>query len=166
MTTEAKIEDNSVVALAFVLTDVDGGDELDRSTEDQPLLYMHGHDNLMPGLEAVLAGRKVGDRFEVDLAPEDAFGPRIPDAERTIPRDAFPNDVELEAGMELAMEDDGDVIPFWIKEVADDQIVIDLNHPFSGRTVRFAGEISRIREATADELEHGHPHGIEGTEGH
>lgn len=166
MTTEAKIESNRVVALTFVLTDVDGGEELDRATESEPLLYLHGHDNLMPGLEEALAGRGVGDRFEVELAPDDAFGPRVADAERNVPRDAFPDDVELEAGMELAMEDDGDLIPFWIKEVHGDRILIDLNHPFSGRTVRFAGEIARIREATKDELEHGHPHGPEGDEAH
>lgn len=164
--TATKIEDNRVVALTFVLTDVDGGEELERATESEPLLYLHGHDNLMPGLEAALAGRGVGDRFEVELAPDDAFGPRIPDAERIVPRDAFPGDVELEAGMELAMESDGELIPFWIKEVMDDHVRIDLNHPFSGRTVRFSGEITRIREATREELDHGHPHGLEGTEGH
>ncbi len=166
MTTETKIEDNRVVALTFILTDVNGGEELDRATASAPLLYLHGHDNLMPGLESALAGRVVGDRFEVELEPNDAFGPRLPDAERTVPRDAFPEDVELEAGMELAMEDDGDLIPFWIKEVRGDRVLIDLNHPFSGRTVRFAGEVTRIREATQDELDHGHPHGPEGTEGH
>ena len=166
MTTETKIQDNRVVALTFVLTDVNGGEELDRATESEPLLYLHGHDNLMPGLEAALAGRGVGDAFQVDLAPDDAFGPRVPDAERTVPRDAFPDDVELEPGLELAMEDDGEVIPFWIKEVTGDRILIDLNHPFSGRTVRFAGNVARIREATEAELEHGHPHGPEGTEAH
>lgn len=165
-TTETKIEDGRVVALTFVLSDADGGEELDRATESEPLLYLHGHGNVIPGLELALAGRGVGDRFEVELAPDDAFGPRLADAERVIPRDAFPDDVELEAGMELAMEDDGDVIPFWIKEVREERVLIDLNHPFAGRTVRFAGEVLSIRDATADELAHGHPHGLEGDAEH
>lgn len=166
MTEEAvKIEDNRVVALAYTLTD-SAGEVLDRATEGEPVLYLHGHGNLVPGLEHALTGRAVGERFEVELPPEEAWGPRLEEAERMVPRDAFPDDVPLEAGLELAMEDDGDVIPFWVKEVHGDRVLIDLNHPFAGRTVRFAGNVVTIREATADELEHGHPHGLDGHGGH
>ncbi len=160
-TDEAKIEDNRVVGLSYTLTDADGA-ELDRAGADDPLLYLHGHENIVPGLEEALTGRAIGERFEVELAPEDAFGPRMKDAERTLPRDAFPEDMELTPGLELALEDDGALIPFWIKRADDDRVEIDLNHPFAGRTVRFAGEVLTIREATADELEHGHPHGADG----
>lgn len=167
MTEDAiKVEDNRVVALAYTLTDSEGA-QLDEASAGEPLLYLHGHGNLMPGLEQALEGRGEGDRFEVELAPDDAFGPRAADAERTLPRDAFPDEVELEAGLELALEDDaGEVIPFWVKSVHDDRVVIDLNHPFAGRTVRFTGEVLKIRDASADELEHGHPHGMEGDEAH
>ncbi|HEY8432263.1 MAG TPA: peptidylprolyl isomerase [Sandaracinaceae bacterium] len=156
-----KIEDNRVVGLSYTLTDADGA-ELDRASSDDPLLYLHGHDNIVPGLEAALAGREVGDRFEVELAPEDAFGERLVDAERVVPRDAFPEELELSPGLELALEEDGELIPFWIKRADADRVVIDLNHPFAGRTVRFTGEVLTVREATADELEHGHPHGPDG----
>lgn len=159
------IEDDRVVGLSYTLTDADGA-ELDRATRDDPLLYLHGHDNIVPGLEAALAGRAVGDRFDVELAPEDAFGPRLADAERVVPRDAFPEELELSPGLELALEEDGEIIPFWIKHADDDRVVIDLNHPFAGRTVRFTGEVLTIREATADELEHGHPHGADGRAEH
>ena len=163
---EIKVEDNRVVALAYTLEDSEGA-QLDEASAGEPLLYLHGHGNLMPGLEQALNGRGVGERFEVELAPDEAFGPRVEDAERTLPRDAFPDEVPLEAGLELALEDDaGEVIPFWVKEVTDDRVLIDLNHPFAGRTVRFAGEVVKIRDASADELEHGHPHGLEGDETH
>lgn len=165
MSSEEKIEDNRVVGLSYTLTDADGS-ELDRAGSDEPLLYLHGHDNIVPGLEEALAGRAVGDRFEVELPPEEAFGHRAPDAERVLPRDAFPDDVELTPGLELALEDDGEIVPFWIKRADDDRVVIDLNHPFAGRTLRFAGEVLTIREATPDELEHGHPHGPDGHEHH
>lgn len=161
-----KVEDNRVVALAYTLTDSDGK-ELDQASASEPLLYLHGHGNLMPGLEQALAGRGVGDRFDVELPPEEAFGQRVPDAERALPRDAFPDEVPLEPGLELALEDDdGEVVPFWVKQVFDDRVLIDLNHPFAGRTVRFAGEVVRIRDASAEELEHGHPHGAHGDEAH
>ncbi len=160
-----KIEDNRVVALSYTLTDADGA-VLDRANETDPLLYLHGHENIVPGLEEALAGREVGDRFEVQLAPEEAFGHRVADAERIVPRDAFPEELELTPGLELALEEDGDLIPFWIKRADGDRVTIDLNHPFAGRTVRFAGEVLTVREATADELEHGHPHGPDGHEEH
>jgi FKBP-type peptidyl-prolyl cis-trans isomerase SlyD len=165
VTEAVKIEDDRVVALTFTLTDTTG-EELDRATEDGPLLYLHGHGNVMEGLEKALAGRGTGDPFEIELAPEEAFGLRMDDAERTIPRDAFPDDLSLEAGMELMMEDDDDVISFWIKAVHADRILIDLNHPFAGRTVRFTGNVLNVRVATAEELDHGHPHGLQGHDHH
>lgn len=165
MTEPFKIEENRVVALTFTLTDT-AGEVLDRATEDEPMLYLHGHGNVMDGLEKVLAGRGAGDAFEVELAPEEAFGLRMDDAERMVPRDAFPDDVPLQPGLELMMEDDDDVIPFWVKAVLEDRVLIDLNHPFAGRTVRFRGHVLNVREATAHELDHGHPHGLDGHEHH
>jgi FKBP-type peptidyl-prolyl cis-trans isomerase SlyD len=161
-----KIEDNRVVALRYTLSDTRGGEVLDEATESEPLLYLHGHGNLVPGLEQALAGREVGHTFEVELPPDEAFGPASKNSERVVPRDAFPEDLELEPGLELALEDDDELFPIWIKLVDDERVVIDLDHPFAGKTVRFTGEVLRIREATADELEHGHPHGLTGEEGH
>lgn len=160
-----KVEENRVVTLAYTLSEV-GGEVLDRATESDPVVYLHGHGSLVPALEEALAGREVGEKFELELPPEDAFGPRLEEAERVIPRDAFPPDLELEPGLELALEDDGEAVPFWIKKVEGDRIVIDLNHPFAGRTVRFEAEVLKIREATEDELSHGHAHGPDGHHHH
>jgi FKBP-type peptidyl-prolyl cis-trans isomerase SlyD len=160
-----KIEDNRVVALAYKLSDSEGK-ELDQATSEEPVIYLHGHGNIVPGLEEALAGRGVGEKFDVELPPDEAFGPRLDDAERVLPRDAFPEELELEPGLELALDDDGEVVPFWIKEVVDNRVTIDLNHPFAGLTLRFAGEVLKIREATESELEHGHPHGDDGSHAH
>lgn len=156
-----KIETDRVVALTFTLTD-GTGEVLERATDAEPMLYLHGHGNVMDGLEQALEGRAAGDAFEVELSPEEAWGHRMDEAERMVPRDAFPEDVELEPGLELMMEDDGDVVPFWVKAVLEDRVLIDLNHPFAGRTVRFSGSVLRVRAATSVELEHGHPHGLDG----
>src|SRR5687768_7227079 len=120
-----KVEENRVVAVAYTLSEV-GGEVLDRATEGDPVVYLHGHGNLVPALETALAGREVGEKFELELPPEEAFGDRLAESERVVPRDAFPPDVELEPGIELALEDDGDMVPFWIKAVHDDKVVIDL----------------------------------------
>jgi FKBP-type peptidyl-prolyl cis-trans isomerase SlyD len=157
----SKIVEHSVVALVYTLTDVEGK-VLDRAEEAQPILYLHGYGNLVPGLEQALEGRAAGDTFDVELPPEEAWGLRLDGAEQVVPRDAFPDDVPLEAGLELAMEDDGDVVPIWIKSVEGERVVIDLNHPFAGLAVRFSGRILSVRAATEVELEHGHPHGLDG----
>src|SRR5262249_6014193 len=96
-----KVEENRVVAVAYTLSEV-GGEVLDTATPEDPVVYLHGHANLVPALENALAGREPGEKFEIELSPEDAFGDREPDSERVVPRDAFPPDVELELGMELA----------------------------------------------------------------
>jgi FKBP-type peptidyl-prolyl cis-trans isomerase SlyD len=160
-----KVEDNRVVTLAYTLSEA-GGEVLDQATEKDPVVYLHGQGSLVPALEDALKGREAGEKFELDLAPEDAFGPRLEDSLRVIPRDAFPAEVDLEPGLELALEDDGEPVPFWISKVEGDRVTIDLNHPFAGKKVHFEGEVLKIREATEDEMAHGHAHGPDGHHHH
>jgi FKBP-type peptidyl-prolyl cis-trans isomerase SlyD len=155
------VVDGKVVSLEYVLRD-DEGEVLDQSEPGDPLLYLHGAENIVPGLERALTGRRVGDALDVVVEPESAYGPREGGLVE-VSRDAFPADAELEVGQEIAAElDDGTEIPYWIIEVHDDRIVVDPNHPLAGVTLHFAVKVVDIRDASKDELDHGHPHGPDG----
>lgn len=154
-----EIEDDVVVTLHYTLRDP-SGTVLDKSDADDPLLYLHGHENIVPGLEDSLAGRTVGEKLDVVVPPEQGYGPKSGNTER-VPKDQMPPDIEV--GMELLAEDeDGDVSPFWITAIEGDEVVVTEDHPLSGVTLHFAVEVVAIRAATREELEHGHPHGPDG----
>jgi FKBP-type peptidyl-prolyl cis-trans isomerase SlyD len=157
-----RIADGKVVSIHYTLKDGEG-EILDSSEGHDPLLYLHGAGNIVPGLERGLLGRTVGEDLEVIVGPDEGYGDRDPAAIRQVPRDAFPDDVELEAGMQFMAEaPDGDVRPVWIAEVEGDVVTVDFNHPLAGTTLHFAVKVAEIRDATAEETEHGHPHGAGG----
>lgn len=157
------VEDGHVVSLAYTLR-LDDGEEIDAADADDPLVYLHGAQNIIPGLERELAGLKVGDVRNVTVAPVDAYGDMDPDAFELVAYDVFPADVELEEGMGLRMVDNstGRHMEATISELRDDGALLDLNHPLAGETLFFDVEIVGIRRATSDELAHGHAH----SEGH
>lgn len=159
------IADNLVVLLHYTLTAPDG-EVIDSSEGGPPLPYLHGAGNLVPGLEAALTGKAVGDKFEVDVPADEGYGQR--DGELfDIPRGQFPPDAQLEAGMDFVLEDDkGNYHPVWVNAVTDEAVTVDPNHPLAGVDLHFAVEVVRLREPTADELDHGHPHGPDGTHHH
>jgi FKBP-type peptidyl-prolyl cis-trans isomerase SlyD len=153
---------DKVVGLHYTLKN-DKGDVLDSSDGGEPLLYLHGHDNIVPGLERKLTGRALGDKLDVVVQPADGYGVRDPRGEQKVPRSAFPKDVKLEKGMQLAMRDpSGKVVPLWIARVEKNEVHVDLNHPLAGEVLHFAVEVVSIRAATKEELSHGHPHGPDG----
>lgn len=155
------IADNTVVTLHYQLT-LDDGSIADSSFEGDPLAYLHGHGNLVPGLERKLLGKKPGDKFEVNVPPAEGYGEYDPSADQTLPRSAFPPDVDIEEGMGFHTEDDqGNPIPLFVKEVkaATKEVVITKNHPLSGQRLNFRIEVLSVRSATKDELKHGHVHG-------
>lgn len=162
--TDTTIGDGKVVTLDFTLTD-DDGDELDTTAGDVPLAYLHGADNLVPGLERALLGKKVGDKLTVDLTPDEGYGDRDAPGPEPVPREAFPDDVELAEGAELVVEaENGDAVPAWVVDVSEDEVLIDFNHPLAGMNLHFDLEVVAIRDATEEELRHGHPHGPDGYE--
>ncbi|HET7754574.1 MAG TPA: peptidylprolyl isomerase [Anaeromyxobacteraceae bacterium] len=143
-----RIEAGCQVGLDYVMR-LDDGRILDASSPGAPLTYMHGEGQIFHGLERALEGLQVGDRREVVLRPEEAFGPRDPAGIDTVPRSAFPDDVELDRGQELMLQaPDGDMIPFSIVEVRDDDVIVDLNHPLAGKTLRFEVTVREVRRAT------------------
>lgn len=159
------ISAGKVVTLHYVLRD-DDGTELDNSAGGEPLRYLHGAGNIFPGLEQGLLGCSLGDRRKISVAPEDGFGEHDPDGVQRVPRDTFPAETRLAVGLEFEAEGpDGDPILGRVIELDDDEVTIDLNHPLAGVSLHFDVTVAEIRDATAEELEHGHPHG-EGGHGH
>lgn len=153
-----KITDGLVVSLNFTLT-VDG-ETLAKSEAGDPMEYLHGAEEILPGLEAALAGKQVGDKFSVTLAPEDAYGEYDDEDVEEIDRADIPNADELEIGMSVEVEDeDGYAYPAEVVDMTETLVTLDFNPPLAGKTLTYDVEVLGIREATAEELEHGHAHG-------
>ncbi len=151
------VADNCVVSLRYVLTA--NGKEVENGTID----YLHGHGNIIAGLEAGLEGAAVGDSREVEVPPELGYGERIEDAIQQVPRSVFPADMVMAPGMQFgAQTPDGQMIPVWVLHVDEDFIVVDANHPMSGVTLTFNVDILAIRAGTDEEIAHGHMHGADG----
>ncbi|HEX4935902.1 MAG TPA: peptidylprolyl isomerase [Gemmatimonadaceae bacterium] len=154
-----KIAKDTVATLEYRLT-LDDGEEVDASTPEDPLVYLHGYEEIVPGLERALEGKTAGERIQVTVKPEDAYGPYDPNGAEEVPRDQLPADLELEVGgIITATDDDGDEVEFMIKEVRDGSVVVDFNHPMAGKTLHFDVTIREVRAATEEEKEHGHAHG-------
>lgn len=159
MSNEAnQVAADKVVSIHYKLTS-DEGKVIDQSGE-QPLDYLHGHENIVPGLERQLHGKNEGDKLNAVIPPEEAYGKRVDDAQKELPREAFPDDAPLEPGAQFAAQGpDGNLIPLWVLKVDDEQVLVDLNHPLAGETLNFEVEIVGVRDATSEEKEHGHVHG-------
>lgn len=152
------ISDKHVVTINYTLKDND--DNLLDKSEDSSFCYLHGASNIIPGLESALAGKTTGDAVSVSIAPEEGYGLRDDAKMQDVPRDAFPTDTPVEPGMQFHAEGpDGQAVMVTIAAVADDTITVDGNHPLAGVTLNFDVTIADIREASAEELEHGHVHG-------
>jgi FKBP-type peptidyl-prolyl cis-trans isomerase SlyD len=163
---KATIADGKVVTLDYVLRD-DEGTELDSSASGEPLCYLHGAGNVLPGLEAGLVGHALGDHLEIVVDPEEGFGEHDPRGIQRVSRDTFPPDTPLRVGLEFEAEGpDGDAILGRVLEVSDDEVTIDLNHPLAGVTLCFDVTVAAVRDATSEELAHGHPHGADGHHAH
>ena len=132
---------------------------LDSSEEEGPLPYLHGHGNIIPGLENALIGMKIGESKQVVVEPAEGYGEREADAMMDVPREEFPDEVPVEVGVELEVTDeDGDIMLVTIAEVGDDMVTLDTNHPLAGYKLHFEVKVIDIREASEEELDHGHAH--------
>lgn len=160
------VADGTVVIIQYTLRDGDGN-VLDQSTPDDPLAYLHGADNIVPGLEKTLTGKAIGDQVKAEVAPEEGYGPHNPALTQVVPRSAFPAGADIQEGMQFVAEsDDGTPMPIWITGIADEVVTVDGNHPLAGKTLHFDVEVTGLRTPTADETAHGHPHGVDGTADH
>lgn len=153
-----QITADNVVLMQYVLTN-EAGDELDRSQPDSPLPYLHGHGNIIPGLEKELEGKQVGDSLKVVVSPEEGYGVVEPGLIQDVPREAFQGVDNIEVGMQFEADTDHGPHSVTVTKVEDKTVTVDGNHPLAGETLNFAVEIKDVRAATAEELEHGHVHG-------
>jgi len=159
-----KISENKVVVLHYAVSDSDDT-LIDSSYDHSPLSIIHGTGYLIPGLEDALTDHVTGDKFEVAVTAENAYGDRHDEFVQTVPKSMFESVEDLEVGSQLrATTDDGEQTVIVI-DVTDEEITVDGNHPLAGIDLKFDVEILEVRDATEDELQHGHVHG-EGGCGH
>jgi FKBP-type peptidyl-prolyl cis-trans isomerase SlyD len=152
------ITQNSVVTLHYTLKN-DAGEVLESTADGQPMSYLHGQGNLIPGLERELTGKSVGDSLSVKVLPADGYGERNPSLVQEVPRHLLDGVRDLRLGMRLRAETDQGPRSVLVTKIADEAVTLDANHPLAGQTLHFDIEIAEVREATRDELTHGHVHG-------
>lgn len=160
-----QVDKQKVVTIDYTLRD-DSGNVID-SSEGGSFAYLHGADNIIPGLENALTGRSAGDELAVSVPPQDGYGLRDDDRSQVVPRDMFPSDTNIEPGMQFhAQGPDGQSLLVTVTEVGDDSVTVDGNHPLAGIGLNFQVKVVEVRDATAEELDHGHVHGPGGHHQH
>ena len=153
------IAKDKAVSIHYTLT-LNGGEIIDSSEGKEPLVYLHGHGNIIPGLERELAGKGIGEKLNVVVNPTDGYGDHNPGLIQQVPREAFQGVDTLEVGMMFqAPGEGGQIQMIRITGIEGDTITVDGNHELAGKTLNFAVEISSIRDASTEELSHGHVHG-------
>jgi len=156
-----EIADRCVAYFHYTLTN-DAGDVLDSSEGREPLPYLHGAGNIVIGLEKALAGKKAGDKLDVAVSPEEGYGVRNEGLVQVVPRDAFRGVDKLEPGMQFQAESSVGPVSVVITKIDGDNVTVDGNHPLAGETLHFKVEITQVRDASVEEVLHGHVHGAGG----
>ena len=157
------IKNNSVVSFHYRLSE--GGNELENSYDSKPLLVLIGHRNLIPGLEAALLGKAQGDKFDVSIAPEDAYGERVEREPMRVPiKHLLGKPKKINVGQVVYINTREGERTAVVVKVGKFNVDVDTNHPFAGKTLDFSIEIVDIREASEHEVQHGHAHGAGGHE--
>ena len=153
-----QVADNMAVSIHYTLTN-DDGEVLDSSIGDEALVYLHGVGNIIPGLEKALHGKVAGDKFNVRIAPEDAYGELMEEMVQVISRDMFEGIDNIEVGMQFHADVSSGSGVVTVVNIEDDDITIDGNHPLAGLALTFDVEVIDVRAATEEEAAHGHIHG-------
>ena len=155
------IAKDKVAVIDYTLTD-DEGNTIDQSKNGE-FAYLHGASNIIPGLEKALEGKTGGYETKVTVAPAEGYGELDPDAIQKIPRNMFPEDMDIQPGMQFqAQSPEGAMMVLTVVETEGDTVVADSNHALAGKTLHFDVKVISVRDASAEELEHGHVHGPDG----
>ncbi|RBP78121.1 FKBP-type peptidyl-prolyl cis-trans isomerase SlyD [Shewanella putrefaciens] len=160
-----KITQHSAVTIHYRLSDQEGR-LLEDSFDSEPMLYLHGTENLIPGLEAALDGKSKGEKLDVTISAEEAYGPYHDGLRQAVPLEAFGDIEDIVPGMRFIAETEMGQRPVQVMEVKDDVVIVDGNHPLAGQSLNFSVEIVDIREASAEEIAHGHIHAQGGCGSH
>lgn len=151
-----QIEKDIVVSIHYRLTD-DQQQEIENSFGDVPMTYLHGHNNLIPGLESELNGKQAGDKLQVTVSPENGYGPYNEALKQEVPAEAFAG-LDPKPGMQFTADTENGPMQVAVLAVSEQTVTVDGNHPFAGQTLNFEVEVTELRDATPVELEHGHIH--------
>ena len=151
------IADQKVVSIHYKLTNEDG-ELLQESTAGEPLSYLHGSGNIIPGLESALSGKATGDKLNVSVEPEQAYGARNDALVQELPRNVFEGIEDIQEGMQFQARSEQGAQVITVTKVDGDRITVDGNHPLAGQKLNFEVEVDSIREATDEKIAHGHVH--------
>jgi FKBP-type peptidyl-prolyl cis-trans isomerase SlyD len=150
---------NKVISFNYTLKD-DEGTILDSSANKEPLTFLSGSQQIIPKLEEALSGMIIGSKKNIKIAAADAYGEYSEDAIQKIKMDQFPKEANIEVGMTyIANSPDGKQMPFLVSEINEQDITVDFNHPLAGKNLEFDVELLDVRDATPEEIQHGHVHG-------
>lgn len=152
-----KVENNIVVSVHYTLRN-DEGEVIDSSEGVDPLRYLHGASNIIDGLEQALEGREVGNKLDVVVKPEDAYGEYNEGMRQSVPRSSFEGIDEIEVGSRFEAQTDQGPVSVVVIEVDDENVVVDGNHPLAGEQLHFSVEVVELRAASDEEIAHGHVH--------
>jgi FKBP-type peptidyl-prolyl cis-trans isomerase SlyD len=158
------IAQHKVVTIHYKVMDVDSDEIIDSSENSDPMTYLHGARNIIPGLEQALEGKSVGDEVEVTVQPAEAYGERSDDRLQQVPKEAFQEMEKIEPGMAVTAQTDQGQINLMVTEVDETTVTVDANHPLAGKSLKFEVKIEAVRDASEEELAHGHVHGPGGHE--
>jgi len=153
-----EIKKDRVVTIDYSLSD-DVGRIIDSSEENEPLVYLHGNDNIIPGLERELEGKIPGEALSCSIPPADAYGERDESLVFKVNKKDFGDNVEVAAGMQFEAHGEDGTLIVTVVNVDGEEVTLDANHPLAGETLHFDIKVVDVREATPEELEHGHAHG-------
>jgi FKBP-type peptidyl-prolyl cis-trans isomerase SlyD len=156
-----KIAENTVAVIDYTLTDNDGT-VIDSSEGAGPLAYLHGAGNIITGLEEALLGKEAGDKVTASIEPAKAYGDRHDQLKQEVPRELFTGIDSIEVGMQFQSETEQGPVLVTVVEVQEQTITVDGNHPLAGVHLNFDVDVREVREATQEELDHGHVHGEHG----
>ena len=158
-----KIEDKKIVSFHYALSN-EQGEPLESSRDGEPLTYLHGARSIIPGLEKAMAGKTVGDQFEVRVEPAEAYGERKEDSIQRIPAKHFKQGGKLQPGQMVILHTKQGQQQVTVVKVGRFNIDVDRSHPMAGLSLTFNVEVTDVRDATAEEISHGHVHGKGGVE--
>ncbi len=154
----SSVKKGDVVSMTYVLRD-EAGNEIDRADKEKPFLYLHGYGNIVVGLEKALEGAKSGDKKQVVVSPAEGYGELDDRLLLKVEKKNFPPNVQIEEGMQFETPFENSFVVFTVDKVEGDHVFINGNHPLAGVTLHFDVEILSTREASKEELAHGHVHG-------
>jgi len=157
------ISDKKVASFHYTLSN-EQGEQLESSRERQPMSYLHGAGNIIPGLEKALTGKAAGDQFQVTIPPAEAYGERRPGGIQRIPAKHFREPRQLKPGRTVSIQTRRGPMQATVVKVGRFNIDVDTNHPLAGQTLTFDVEVTAVRDATAEEISHGHVHGPGGVD--